>query len=59
MEPLPEFKTPELQLPHGETLDRLWELVSFQCCCDRIPEIAKKKKAHQAAGGDSWVALGL
>lgn len=25
-------QTPELQLPRGETLDKLWELVSFSHC---------------------------
>lgn len=37
-----------LQLPHGETLDKLWELVSFHHC-DKISEAVKERKGFSEA----------
>lgn len=41
-------QTPVLQLPHGETLDKLWELVDFHHC-DKIPEAVKERKGFSEA----------
>lgn len=41
-------QTPVLQLPHGETLDKLWELDDFHHC-DKIPEAVKERKGFSGS----------